>query len=147
MQRRSILLFVSKINKLDYLERLQKLNLPALAYRRFHGSLIEPYKLLLNMYDANFSNPLFELKESNTCGHKFAIKIEWSRTSNRQNFLNLQMANLWNSLPENVVEAPTTDTFKNRFDRHCRERNLLFDFDIDYTNFYALHALLKSKEK
>ena len=76
MQRRSILLFVSKINKLGYLERLQKLNLPALAYRRFHGSLIEPYKLLLNMYDANFSNPLFGLKESNTCGHKFAIKIE-----------------------------------------------------------------------
>ena len=86
MQRRSILLFVSKINKLDYLERLQKLNLPILAYRRFHGSLIDPYKLLLNMYDANFSNPLFELKESNTCGHNFAIKIELSRTSNRQNF-------------------------------------------------------------
>ena len=57
------------------------------------------------------------------------------------------MANLWSSLPENVVEAPTTDTFKNRFDRHCREGNLLFDFDIDYTNLYALHALLKSKEK
>ena len=31
-----------------------------------------------------------------------------------------------------VVEAPTTDTFKNRFGRHCKERNLLFDVDIDY---------------
>ena len=57
------------------------------------------------------------------------------------------MANLWNSLPVNVVEAPTADTFKNRFDRHCREKNLLFDFVIDYTNLCALHALLKSKEK
>ena len=44
-------------------------------------------------------------------------------------------------LPVNVVEAPNTDTFKNRFDRHCREINLLFDVDIDYTNVYALSAL------
>ena len=50
-------------------------------------------------------------------------------------------------LTENVVEAPNTDTFKNRFDRHCRERNLLFDVDIDYTNVYALSALRKSKKK
>ena len=44
----------------------------------------------------------------------------------------LQIANLWNSLPENVVEAPSTDMFKSRFDRYCRERNLLFDVEIDY---------------
>ena len=62
-------------------------------------------------------------------------------------FFSLQIANLWNSLPENVVEAPNTDSFKNRFDRHCRERNLLFDVDIDYNNVYALSALLKSKKK
>ena len=37
-----------------------------------------------------------------------------------------------------VVEAPSTDTIKNRFDRRCRERNLLFDFDIDCTNVHAL---------
>ena len=47
-------------------------------------------------------------------------------------FFSLQIANLWNSLAENVVEAPNTDTLKNKFDRHCRERNLLFDADIDY---------------
>ena len=62
-------------------------------------------------------------------------------------FFSLRIANLWNSLPENVVEALNTDSFKNRFDRHCRERNLLFDVDIDYTNVYALSALLKSKKK
>ena len=47
--------------------------------------------------------------------------------------------------PANVVEAPNTDTFKNSFEKD-RERNLLFDVDIDYTNVYALSALLKSKK-
>ena len=36
---------------------------------------------------------------------------------------------------------------KKRFDRHCRERNLLFDVGIDYSNVHALSALLKSKKK
>ena len=146
MQRRATH-FIPEINKLDYQERLDKLDLPTLAYRQFCGSIIETYKILHNLYDANCTNSLFELKESNTCGHKFEVKTKLSRTSIRQNFFSLQIANLWSSLPKNVVEAPNTDMFKNRFDRHCRERNLLFDVDIDYTNVYALSSLLQSKKK
>ena len=37
--------------------------------------------------------------------------------------------------------------FKNRFDRQCREINLLFDVNIDHTNVYTLSALLESKKK
>ena len=99
------------------------------------------------MYDVNCANSLFELKESNTRGHKFAVKTKLSRTSIRRNCFSLRIAKIWNSLPENVVEAPNTDLFNNKFDRHCRERNLLFDVDIDYNNVYALSALLKSKKK
>ena len=70
------------------------------------------------MYGANCTNSLFELKESNTHGHKFAVKTKLSRTSIRPNFFSFRLANLWNSLPENVVEALSTDLFKNRFDGH-----------------------------
>ena len=115
--------FIPEINKLDYQERLDKLDLPTLAYRQFCGSIIETYKILHNLYNTNCTNSCFELKESNTHGHKFAVKRKLARTSNRQNFFSFWIANFWNSLPENVVEAPDTDTFKNRFDRHCRERN------------------------
>ena len=146
MQRRATH-FIPEINKLDYQERLDKLDLPTLACRQFCGSIIETYKILHNLYDANCTNSLFEFKESNTCGHKFEVKTKLLRTSIRQNFFSLQIANLWNSLPENVVEAPNTDTFKNRFDRYCRERNLLFDVGIDYTNMYTLSTSLKSKKK
>ena len=141
LQRRATR-FLPEINKFDYHKRLEKLNLP-----QFPGSIIETYKILHNLYDADCTNSLFELKESNTRGHKFAVKTKLSRTSIRRDFFSLRKANLWNSLSENVAEAPNTDTFKNRFDRYCRKRNLLVDVDIDYINVYALSALLKSRKK
>ena len=141
MQRRATRI-IREINKLDYQERVEKLKHATLAYRQSCGSIIETCKILHNLYDTNCTNSLFELKESNKCGHKFAVKTKLSRTSIRQNVFSLRIANLWNSLPENVVEAPSTDTFKNRFDRHCRERNLFFDVDIDCANLYALLSLV-----
>ena len=99
------------------------------------------------MYDGNCTNLLFDLKASNKRGRKFAAEKILSTTSIRRNFFSLRIANLWNSLPENVVEAPSTNTFKNRFDRHCRERSLLFDVHTDYNHVYALSTLLKSNKK
>ena len=109
---------IPEIDKLDYQERLDNLHLPTLAYRQFRGSVIETYKILHNLYDANCSNSFFELKQSNTRKHKFEVRKKLSKTSIRRIFFSLQKANLWNSLLEYVVEAPKTDQFKNRFDRH-----------------------------
>ena len=39
-------MFYTEINKLDYQERLEKLDLPTLAYRQFCSSIIETYKIL-----------------------------------------------------------------------------------------------------
>ena len=62
MQRR-VTHFVPEINKLDYQERLEKLNTPTLAYKPFRrGSMIETYKILHSMYDVNCTNSLFELE-------------------------------------------------------------------------------------
>ena len=85
MQRRATH-FIPEINKLDYQEKLEKLDLPTLAYRQLCGSIIEIYKILHNLYNTNCTNSCFELKESNTHGHKFAVKRKLARTSNRQNF-------------------------------------------------------------
>ena len=74
--QRTVTHFIPEINKLDYQERLEKLNLPTLAYRQFCGSIIETYKIMHNLYDANCTNSLFELKESNTRRHMFAVKTK-----------------------------------------------------------------------
>ena len=65
MQRRATH-FIPEINKLDYQEKLEKLNIPTLAYRRFRGSMIETYKILHNMHVTNCTNSLFELGYTRT---------------------------------------------------------------------------------
>ena len=37
----------------------------------------------------------------------------------RANVLGYRIVNLWNSLPEDIVSAPTVNSLKGRFDRHC----------------------------
>jgi len=41
--------------------------------------------------------------------------------------------NMWNSLPNVVVESDTINTFKNRLDRHWSNQEGLFDFNADLT--------------
>ena len=42
-----------EIKNLSYPERLQKLGLPTLAYRRARGEMIEVFKIISNIYDDN----------------------------------------------------------------------------------------------
>ena len=48
LQRRATKL-IPEIKKLCYPERLKKLNLPTLAYRRIRGQMIEVYKIINNI--------------------------------------------------------------------------------------------------
>jgi len=38
---------------------------------------------------------------------------------------------MWNSLPNNVVEADTVNTFKNRLDKYWSNQDVLFNFNAD----------------
>ena len=44
------------MSKLSYEERLRKLNLPTLTYRRFRGDLIETYKIMHEIYDKDVAS-------------------------------------------------------------------------------------------
>ena len=38
---------------------------------------------------------------------------------------------IWNSLPDFVVSAGTTNTFKNRLDKFCSDHDILYDYKAD----------------
>jgi len=38
---------------------------------------------------------------------------------------------MWNSLPNDVVEADTIDTFKNRLDKYWSNQDVVFNFNAD----------------
>ena len=41
--------------------------------------------------------------------------------------------NIWNSLPESIISAVTTDAFKNRLDMFWNNQDVLFDYKADST--------------
>ena len=100
---------------LPYPERLRVLNLPSLIYRRARGDMIETYKYQHNMYDID--NEWFNLRQV-TRGHtRKLIKPRCNSTLRLHCFSN-RVVNHWNSLPENVVSAPSVNAFKSRLDNH-----------------------------
>ena len=46
------------------------------------------------------------------------------RTTVRQKFFSLRIVNEWNKLPQDVVEAPSINTFKNRLDGHWHDMGI-----------------------
>jgi len=44
-----------------------------------------------------------------------------------------QVVNMWNNLPNEVVEAVTVNAFKYRLDKHWSNQEILFDFSAGLT--------------
>ena len=43
------------------------------------------------------------------------------------------MVNIWNTLPDSVVDADKLDTFKNRLDKHWLDQDVLYNFYSELT--------------
>jgi len=102
---------------LDYSQRLKKLNLPTLQYRRRREQLIQVYKLINNAYDTDCST-FFEKDDRNiTRGNSYKLKTKRARLMLRANFFSVGVVRDWNSLPDTVVTSGTLNKFKNSLDR------------------------------
>ena len=116
----------------EYKERLERLKLPTLAYRRTRGDMIEVYKLLQGKYDSNVSNIVKLHKDSDTRegtrGHSLKLFIERACTNVRKESFSLRVNRLWNDLPEVVVTAQSVNSFKNCLDRHWSIREFLYNY-------------------
>jgi hypothetical protein len=64
---------LSGMSNLSYPERLQKLKLPTLAYRRIRGDMIELFKILTGKYDHEVSDFIQLKGESSSRGHNYKI--------------------------------------------------------------------------
>ena len=106
---------VYNVRNMSYCDRLKALRLPSLTYRRFRGDMIQVYKLLHNLEDIDY-NRFFQLSGNHTRGHALKLKKNSCKKEIRKNFFSTRVISPWNALPEQVVTAPTLNTFKNRLD-------------------------------
>ena len=131
VQRRATKL-VRNLHDLTYEERLQKLNLPTLAYRRKRGDLIQVYKIMHGLNDMQ-KDELFEMATGNvdTRGHNLKIFKRRSTLKLRSHSFTNRIVNSWNCLPANVVNAKSINSFKNGVDKALSKTCDKFTFGVE----------------
>ena len=119
VQRRATKM-VPSLKNLPYETRLRYLKLPSLAHRRKRGDMIDVYKYLHGLY-TNQTNLLHLCKENRTRGHTLKLEKTFSHLDIRKFFFSNRVVDTWNSLSEEVVNAPSVNAFKNKLDNYWKK--------------------------
>jgi len=114
-----------------YKERLIQLQLPTLRYRRTRGDMIEVYKILTNKYDTNINFSFEKHQDSRTRGHNLKLVSHRHHYDLRKYSFTARIVNTWNSLPESVIAAETTNCFKNSLDKFWNNQEMIFDYKTE----------------
>ena len=131
IQRRATKL-VPELRDLTYPERLRRLKLPALTFRRVRGDMIETFKYVNGHYDVDMSSLFMLSTNSRTRGHSRRLTKIRCKSALRSHFFSHRVVNVWNSLPEEVVSAPNINTMKARLDKLWENHPAKFDYTIDF---------------
>ena len=124
---------VITITNLTYKDRLKRLKLPTLKYRRIRGDMFEVYKILTNKYDSRVNLYLEKQQDSITRGHSLKLAHNRYHYDLRKFSFAPRIVNVWNSLPVIVISADTTDTFKRRLDKFWQHQDILYDYKVELT--------------
>ena len=97
--------------------------------------MIQVFKIVHKYYDVcaavkhNF-NTL-----STTRGNKYKLQKSACHHNLRKFSFSSRVVNIWNNLPDSVVDADTLNTFKNRLDKHWLDQDVLYTFAVKLYNF------------
>ena len=105
-----------------YSERLEKLNMQTLEYRRLMTDIIMTFKITHNLLDVDstdFFTP--QITPYNTRSHRYQLKIPLKSTFSEKSFFANRITTTWNKLPQSMFFPDTLASFKNKlklFDLH-----------------------------
>ena len=80
--------------------------------------MIQVFKMVHKYYDVCSAVKLNFNTLSTTRGNKYKLHKSASHYKLRKFSFCSRVVNIWNSLPDSVVDADTLNTFKNRLDKH-----------------------------
>ena len=110
---------VDGFKNIAYPDRLRKLDLPTLEYRRSRGDMIEVYKHL-HTYDQLTIPPHF--RRHTRASRKHNYQLIWNKPKDgirglQSNSFYYRVITRWNNLPRNVVDATNINIFKRELDK------------------------------
>ena len=106
------------VKELPYINRLRRLNLPSLVYRRRRGDMIQVYKLKSGMERIEPALFFQDPPSNRTRGHKWKLYKTHAQKDIRRHCFSCRVVDDWNALPEFVINAKTLNEFKTAIDRH-----------------------------
>ena len=118
---------VKSLRKCTYSERLKTLGLPTLAYRRKRADMIQVYKIAHHFDDIDSETLFIRDTDTRTRGHSLKIKKERCSSKRRAGTFRFRITDTWNSLPNEVVQAESINTFKSMLNNHWTDRVPRFD--------------------
>ena len=124
---------VQQLKNLSYEARLRRLNLPTLKYRRLRGDMIQVYNIVSGKHTTNPTVDLNLSNVSNTRGNMYKLQLTHVHYNLRKHFFSNRIVAVWNSLPNIIVNAESTNKFKNRLDRFWSDQEFKFDWLADIT--------------
>ena len=127
VQRRATKL-VKSIRKMEYPERLKMLNLTTLTYRRKRTDILQVYRIINKIDNLDYKD-FFIKNERDTRGHKWKFIKPTAISKLRQNTFSVRVINDWNSLPTEVVESPSLNSFKNALEKHWKNKSFKYNID------------------
>ena len=124
---------VDGLKNMEYSERLKKLDLPTLVYRRKRGDMIEIWKHF-NVYDPETLPTNFKRNVRSIRSHHHPQQLTFNRPKDgkrgvQANSFYFRATDEWNDLPESVVEAEEINKFKNELDHCWNDRPLKFTME------------------
>ena len=123
VQRRATRM-IEECKGISYEERLQATGLTSLETRRSRADMLEVFKILKGFEGVDervFFNRFTERISVNTRGHCLKlVKERFNKDVMKYSFSN-RVINVWNRLPENVVNCTSINSFKTNVDKIIRK--------------------------
>ena len=120
IQRRATKL-IHVLHDQPYVDRLARLHLPSLQYRRLKGDLILLHCMYHNNLGINFTDYFTTSHVTSTRGHSCKLFKPHAISRVRSNFLSVRIIDFWNSLANFIIHAPSITVFKNLLDNYCSD--------------------------
>ena len=124
VQRRATRM-IEECKGISYEERLQATGLTSLETRRSRADMLEVFKILRGFEGVDervFFNRFTERIGVNTRGHSLKlVKERFNKDVMKYSFSN-RVINMWNRLPENVVNCTSINSFKTNVDKIIRKK-------------------------
>ena len=98
--------------------------------------MMETYKIINEKYDKSVLLNISRNDDTSTRGNSLKLKSIRTHYNLRKYSFSIRIINIWNSLPENVVTANTTDCFKTRLDKFWNSQDVKFDYKQNLTGLH-----------